>query len=555
MVIYLKYQTCGLPSMSMSLNLIAKQTSNSQFTLLAEVSNKMRTGFPTSEFQDISRYEEVGEIRNSEAEYGMQLRCSSLGQMDIPNTLDEFLEVDDKCFQVAAAWMLGSAISCSNSNSFSTDSSKKNTLLAPVGPTESLTACYPIETAGDLSSNRGKCSWLVSFAEFNEVAKVNASKYLRHNNKSRNDCSLQMNFYAHLTEIVEQFLCIASASSQFEREIQESRELLIFAASEADNAGPRTIAQVRRDRQKALAAKAAAAQAQSDIDSSYNGSNLVADEGCTDSEDCYYSVVNLHYDDGDERGKVSSADVATESGNSLGESLSVVVPHSGQDIADKEAQSLGVAVALVWLCRWQDKIRWGMESVPHIPLTSVSNSSSDNSKDPIDCITCGIVFNNHITMEKTQSDREQRVNVWMKIQSLSDEPVFVTVDAIGNGVNTVQLSYSNESSSTNDESIGYNGLIKRNRFFWVDKIKYTDVKLSPRCEVVLPFALVVSQPGIYDLNRFVFIFCSLYKISIHCFCIFYVSFSVVARYERQSATSLQNKVKMLQQCLLQVDES
>jgi len=533
---FISIQTCGLPSMSVSISLLSKQSSNSQFTLISEVSNKMRTGFPTSECQDISRYEEVDDIRNSEVEYGMQLRCSSLGQMDIPNTLDEFLEIDNKCFQVSAALMLGSAISvpCANPNSQESDTIKKNTLLSPVGPTESLTACFPIETVGELSSNHGKCSWLVSFAEFDEVATANAVNYQRHH-KSRNDSNnnnQQMKFYAHLTEIVEQFLCIASASSQFEREVQDSRELLIFAASEADNAGPRTIAQVRRDRQKALAAKAAAAQAQSDQDISYRGSNIVTDEGCTDSEDCYYSVINLN-DDIEVVDSGNTPDAAADSGTLASEGLSVTVPNSCQDIADKETQSLGVAVAFVWLCRWQDKIRWGMESVPHIPLTNLSNSTSDNKRDPIDCITCGIVFNHHITVTKNTFDREQRVNVWMKIQSLSDETIFVTVDAMGNGVNTVQLNYSNESSFSQDESINQDGLIKRNRIFWVDKIKYSDLKLSPRCEIIIPFALVVSQPGVYDLS----------------------SFSVVARYERSMANSLHthSKVKMLQQCLLQVD--
>jgi len=473
----------------MSLNLISNQSSNSRSTLIAEVTNKMRTGFPTSEFQDFSRYEVVDD---SKADYGMQLRCSSLGQMDIPNTLDEFLEIDDKCFQVAAAWMLGSAVPCAySSNESRTDTVKKNTLLSPVGPTESLTACFPIETASELSSAHGKCSWLVSFAEFNEVAKHNASQYQRHNNKYNVDSSKnnqQMNFYSHLTEIVEQFLCIASVSSQFEREVQESHELLIFAASEADNAGPRTIAQVRRDRQKALAMKVEEVRAQSDMDSS----NVVADEGCTDSEDCYFSNINLHEENDECDVHRLTEDGAAESGIS-------VVPHSGQEIADKEAQSLGVAVAFVWLCRWQDKIRWGMESVPHIPLTSLSSSSLSNSKDPLDCILCGIVFKNHITLAKNQSDR---VSVWMKIQSLSDQSICVTVDAIGNSVNTIQLSYSNEISNANDEStIGHNGLMKRNRLFWVGKIKYSDIKLSPRCEILLPFALVVSQPGIYDLNR------------------------------------------------------
>lgn len=305
-------------------------------------------------------------------------------------------------------------------------------------------------------------------------------------------------FFNQLKVIVEQFLVLAAASAQFESHVRESRELLALAASDADNMGPRTIAQVRRDRQKALLSAQAAAALSSEQEIA--AGRVRADEGMTDSEDLYFSTVPL---ESAPSGVPTSPALADES---VGEDASASnMPQCAQDIADREARELGVSVAFVWLCRWQGKVRWGLESVPHVPFRRQSSpnlTGPGSSKRPsttstlamgaIDRISVSIDYSQRIIVPAEKG--QVYVPVVARIRSLDDRSCFIGADALPfKGVGS-----SNSSSSGSGSSGSSSGLL------WVGSVRYTDVHLDPRGEVSLPFLLLVTSPGVHDLNRFAF---------------------------------------------------
>lgn len=398
-------------------------------------------------------------------------RFSSMGQMDIPSIVDTYLDVDDNFFQVAAAWMLGSVVPYKNVSA--------SKLTNPVGPADVATACFPVILADELKNKQGSCSWLFSFEEFNKMAMETAAKYPIRQKKldpSEGEGPAgdggEYELYEQLKIIVEQFLCIDAAREQFERDVQESKDLLELAASEAENIGPRTIAQVRRDRQKALAAQSANESSKS---STVNANTIKAEEGLTDSEDYYSSSLppqlQQDYSTVDSQAPVENTDA-------------YLTPKTVKNIADKEAQMWNAAVAFVWLCRWQGKIRWGMESVRHIPVRNIDKKVAMG--DAIDLVSVGVDYPRKVSLSSRDIEHEY-LRVTVKIRSLDDKAIYVNMEALGS-----QLLHTASSSTP---------VAVQEKLLWVGATKYSDVLLSPRGEVSLPFTLLVTQPGLHDINR------------------------------------------------------
>lgn len=237
---FLSIQTCGLPALGSALRLVPKASGCFQYTLLIEVSNFMK---------NLNAAPVVDDWVHSLGA-NLKQRNSSIGQIDINELLahDDFFEIDDNCVKIVGAWMMGCALP-------STQTSKNHALKELellMYPGEQLMSCYPLsffdENNGRVGSNNsldkfdshsprspvsdgskspGYCSWLMPL---NDLEKRSNEKFLRKD---------------HLSAIVEQFVCTSSSAEQFEQDIQESRLLMQMANSEADEAGPRTIAQVR----------------------------------------------------------------------------------------------------------------------------------------------------------------------------------------------------------------------------------------------------------------------------------------------------------------------
>jgi hypothetical protein len=161
-------------------------------------------------------------------------------------------------------------------------------------------------------------------------------------------------------------------------------------------------------------------------------------------------------------------------------------PKTVKNIADKEAQMWNVAVAFVWLCRWQGKIRWGMESVRHVPVRNIDKKVAMG--DAINLVSVGIDYPRKVALSSRAIGHEY-LRVSVKIRSLDDTAIYVNMEALG----THQL---HTVSSTQQSPVPV-----KDNLLWVGATKYADVLLSPRGEVSLPFTLLVTQPGLHDINR------------------------------------------------------
>lgn len=129
----------------------------------------------------------------------------------------------------------------SNSTTTSTPSDHNTTrsvdLLAC--PSERIARCFPVKLAvpptvspskanAHSHSHQGKCSWLLPLPQ------------AHHGTNQDHD--------HHLVRVIEQFLCIANSTTRFQGEIENSRQLVEAAELEAETLGPRSIAQVRREK-------------------------------------------------------------------------------------------------------------------------------------------------------------------------------------------------------------------------------------------------------------------------------------------------------------------
>lgn len=496
---FISVQTCCLPSLSTSLSLLPKPSSSSKYTLLVDVSNNLKsTLYPRAALRP-SIEANRDDVFYEEAEHvDAKMRCSSLGQMDLPANLDEYMEIDEKGLQIAAVWMYGSALPTGGvaAASQGQPSPLKNRLSLPIGAADTLSACFPIAVE-ELHCAKGAVSWLLSFEEF-DLHTPNPTSSSSSSLREMRDKPAE--WYRRLVEIAEQFLCVASASKHFEKEVQESRELLALAASDADNAGPRTIAQVRRDRQKAQAVKSAALLA-AVAESQGDARRLFANEHVTDSEDTYFSQVPLEEE---------SPPVSGSQSQSAPVSMGMLLPQSVQDLANKEASKIGVGVAFIWLCRWQGKFRWGVESFPHLSLASVSRNLYQPSpglssllppadrEDMTNQICVGIVHPPHLSM--SEGSHSLRVPVVVTVRSISNVDLLVNVEATDD-VKTIEGASSTSSTKRSEPFSSSAVTFISGEAVWSGRTKYTNVRLNPRKEIRLPFFVVISRSGIYELNR------------------------------------------------------
>jgi hypothetical protein len=293
-----------------------------------------------------------------------------------------------------------------------------------------------------------------------------------------------------LVEVMEQFLCIAAASEQFERDVTESRKLVRCEAIEADRAGPRTISQVRRDRQKAedgLQFGDVSMDVGDDSDSDLDEFHPI-DEG---------EEVSLSASTKKPIGKVQGG------GGSGGELISN--PSCLADIATNETQSRSVTVALLWVCRWEGRIRWGLQSVPNLsfvagPQAMASSSSSSSGstavskqqRNPADFLLVGLHHPQRVQLEGP-GPHLRHIPVRVSLKSVSDRPLLVSVDAEQDGD-----SSGGESSAAPGSCVD-----KRinTGFRWSGKTGCSDFTLAPHSETYLNLFAAISHAGVYDLKK------------------------------------------------------
>eukprot|EP01034_Spumella_vulgaris_P025924 gene25924-32432_t len=451
---FVSIQTRGLPSVGASMRLATKATSATDHTLIAEVANFLRLT-----------------AGSGESHPGDKAVRHSLGQIVFADHLSSeaaFADIEDNGAKVLGMLSLGAAVPFSYGQDSSTP---RTTLLA--APYERVVGCFPVRYSdGDavadeeLLTRSGNCSWLMPLPE-----------------AVRSDAT-GSDSQGMLVEVMEQFLCIAAASEQFERDVAESRKLVRSEAIEADRAGPRTISQVRRDRQKA------------------EDGLRYGDEStdCGDDSDS----------DLDEFHPLEEVSLCAAK-KPIGKTVSFVKggelrsnPSSLADIAFNEAQNRSVTIALLWVCRWEGRIRWGMQSVPNLSfvagaLSAASSSSSGSTavpkpqqRNPADFLLVGLHYPHRVQLEG-EAPYLQYVPVRVSLKSVSDRPLLVSVEAEDHD-NAGEASGTSNSGGTIEKRINTG-------FRWSGKTGCAEFTLAPHTETDLNLFAAISQAGVYDLKN------------------------------------------------------
>jgi hypothetical protein len=360
-------------------------------------------------------------LRGSSGNDEDDLRRSTIGQIDLGNPDDDFMEVDANCLKVVGMWMIGGGEPFKYSKLTGNSSSAGQSVSgAYASPSERVVQCFSVKVHG-AKSGKSQQNWLIPLP-------------------TSSDQSFLAHSHLHLEQIIESFLCIWYTDHEFSNKLQEARITVKMAEDEANAAGPRSIAEVRRERQRQL--------------------ELKAKNNPSEEWDTVFDEVD------------SSALAST--------------PKSVSDIAKLELRKNCVNIATVWVCRWADKIRWGIHHTPHVGLHHTETNAFSN-------IHISIQHPKEINLNATQNEGSvncEMVTVKVTIRSLSYQSIRVSVRA--------QVNHKEFDSKNGDLTLHR---VHNAGFNWIGKITYEDITLPAQQDVELEFHAEILKRGIYDMNQ------------------------------------------------------
>ena len=383
-----------VPSVGVALRLVPKPSSTLKFSLITEVDNYLQPvgADPVLVLGGVGVGVGVGGgggggfngRGGSDGGDALLLRerLSSVGQLDILNlSTDHFLEIDENAVKVMGIWMLGgarpfkykTAASASASTSASTSvgtagvaasgsgrGSKDCTPALLASPLERAAHCFSVKRTSFTNTSRGAVSkgehrWLLPLPRLASASTPGFSAQSSLHDDTHASTSDMSN--VHIVRVVEQFLCISSARQSFEAEVVASRALVQAEELEAETMGPRSIAQVRRDK-ATQQRKQEQAQLQM-VQRRLQEIDLLGEDGLED--------VNLSATDaGNTTLKLGA--VPGEAPPLAGDGYYSLLPSMGgpksaREVATLEASKCSMKVAVLWMLRWEGKLRWGMHLV------------------------------------------------------------------------------------------------------------------------------------------------------------------------------------------------
>lgn len=413
------------------------------------------------------------------------IRLSSVGQLDIPDLEEHFIDVDRNNVKVVGLLMTGNTSPCQpNKNA----SHFKKPLMTT--PTERLTNYWPIKNSNEKLANRSKShqitiedGWL-----FNTLPEMELDKSLKLTNNQ-------------VKSIIEQFIVIWYTHNEFMKKIHDAKEYLILEELEASAAGPRSIQEVRRERQKL---KESAGSTKTDgLVTIFENGNDESKNTTDDHHDHEHDHPHPHHH----------------------------VNYSMANIAKKESSQNSIGLTVIWVCRWQEKIRWGMHHIPFVSILSFQLLSKDMlsslaqpfipsspnpdpdiqetpmalaMKNPLSFLQVAIHHEKQIIWDDSPSDRvvsetftedvRKLIKVQLTIKSHANRAICFSIQTMNH-----QFSNMNKIGNQNNEII----LTKLTNvgFSWTGKSRYNRLVISPHQEMSLTFMAEVLRPGIYNLNR------------------------------------------------------
>jgi hypothetical protein len=499
---YISIKSKGLPSLGVTTQVVARTSTLDHSFLLTETTNCI---------DDENEGKEI-------------IRLSSVGQLDLPDFEEYFFDIDRNHLKMVGLLMVGNASPAStvvknNDDTTSTTPTpsakekKKKPKVFMTAPTERLTHQWSIRNYNEklgkdylrLQSQRPhrhahheKISiddgWLM-----NSLPDIELDKSLNLTNN-------------HLKSIVEQFLIIWYTHNEFIRKLHEAKQLLLLEEMEANASGPRSIQQVRRERQK------------------------ISSEVNADGMETVYSTSSSRKDFFKE-----------DSENSHAENHHVV--YNMSNIVKKESLNNSIGITFIWVCRWQEKIRWGMHHIPFVSILSYNLLSKeiqnnlivpfipafptpDEDENNSDNSPLGLAVQNSLSFLQLSVQHEKKI-IW-ETEVTVEEKSDLSEISLGDDSNRLmeviekyrkvvsvklrikshhpnraitfsvqglshQFSHVSQISNQNNELI----LTKLSNmgFTWVRKSRYNELVIQPKEEIVLDFYLEVLRPGVYNLHR------------------------------------------------------
>lgn len=304
--------------------------------------------------------------------------------------------------------------------------------------------------------------------------------------------------------VMERFLIYDVALQQSRLHLQEAFKFLMLG-DEEQSKGPKSIAQVRKERESNLSPRVG--------DSTSNSVN----------HESTYSPKFIHNIDSVDQILGSVQDRARQL-ISLGVSASCYnIPVSLSDLTRLLNMDRKVAVIAVWTCRWHGKIRTGINFVRNVspipthkePVSLVSPRSSSSIPHPLRYAEDLLISLNHPgTLTLPSGHRAATTQVQVQLWNTGSLPLYITLSPDGiEPLSTISPSRSQDSDITsslaaltvkvNDSADNITPDYSRRQqgMTWQGKTKYVGLELLPYAKMQVLFFVKFTSVGIYDLQR------------------------------------------------------
>lgn len=353
-------------------------------------------------------------------------RESSLVGGELPNLAERHAEVDEMGVKIVGLRLLGGAHLSGKKVTADEDS----TFRYLTSPGERVVECFPLKFFCPRQQRRGNSLWVMPMAmeEHEEFARVAGRG-------------------AALHDLLERFQLLWYSVDSFAELLAEAALALELAELEADAMGPRSIQDVRRQRQR---------NAEDDDGSETDGETPLSEEGS--------SKVSIA------RQFVSSA----------------------QDIADKEVARNALSVGVIWVCRWRGKLRWGLHHLPRVGYSAAQlkppNPKALSVNGAVPGARAALQFALlHVASVELTNIAARDVAVTLTVRSFVDREVVLSV--------RVRPPMAGPGAGTTRTKSADHGLA------WTGQVAYHEVSLTSFGEVKLDFVVQALARGVHDLNR------------------------------------------------------
>lgn len=328
-------------------------------------------------------------------------------------------------------------------------------------------------------------------------------------------------------KVVERFLCDSLAANIFIRRLHSARCEKILNDEKAKAEGPRSITQVRKDREKEIANSGS---------SSKDGGDMVS-ISLEDDEDCVMESDQAEI----ERQKALNVNKKKFEASSVFSSSGPFIHLSPLLWSLLEAREGNITLVVLWSCLRNDQsLHYGMTPLHQVSLLSTwqsirsvpwplftsnplpfhnlhVNNSSGNAGNglticPADMLLVGVNYPRHVSVEWQDicTSVNAIVPITLSLRSVSSEPLIVSIEAVMKKDRdkdkerySMDHHYGDIASEINGEISSLASVAKSSSkgLFWVGKCKYLCLTVKPFTSIQIPFVACITRLGIMDIKR------------------------------------------------------